>query len=403
MAVSALSLQDIQAAQKRIAGAVRLTPILPAEVTLADTQVFFKLENLQRTGAFKIRGATNCMAMLSAQERERGVIAASAGNHAQGVAAAAASMKVRAAIVMPEVTPWLKVHRTRALGAEVIISGRDFDEAYAAALTMAKERDLVFIHPFADERVIAGQGTIGLEILQQVPQVESLVVPVGGGGLIGGISLAVKQTRPDVRIFGVQTELAPAMQRFFKTGAPYAVETQPTIAEGIAVACPAESTCSLVHQYVDDIVTVSEQDIAAAMLRLLEDYKLVVEGAGATGFAALPQLAPHLGKNTVLVISGGNADVTTLGAVIDRGLAVAGRVARLRVQLRDVPGALAQFSQLLGQAQANIIEIFHNRTTGNVEIGRAEVDVVLSTRGHEHAEEVLRILAENGYEARRDD
>ena len=394
--------QDIADARGRIAALARVTPLLPInEHVDGARRVLLKLESLQYTGAFKIRGAANCLAQLSEGERRRGVMAASAGNHAQGVAAAAAAMGITATIVMPETTPLVKVERTRRYGATVILDGPDFEAAYAHAQDLCGQRNCVFIHPFADERVIAGQGTIGLELLDQAPEMDSVVVPVGGGGLIAGTALAIKQRRPEVRVFGVQTEAVPALAQSFAQGQPVAVEPQPTIAEGIAVGQPSEVTFGLIKQVVDDIVTVTEAQIAAAMLDLLEDHKLVVEGAGAAPLAAVPQLGKRLGRQTVLLVSGGNVDVTTLGAVIDRGLAQAGRAVRLRVDLPDHPGALAKFARIIGEAGANIVEILHNRTTGHIEVGEAEVEVVLHTRGPEHVGEILELLRARGYNARR--
>ncbi len=391
-----LALTDIRDARGRIAPFITQTPLLDAGLATAEAkQVMFKLESLQRTGAFKIRGASNCLALLTDEERARGVIAASAGNHAQGVAAAATRLGISARIVMPAATPLVKVDRTRKYGAEVILSGADFDEARVRAEQVCAEDNLVFVHPFADERVIAGQGTIGLEILEQQPDVTSVVVPVGGGGLISGIACAI-----NVQVFGVQTEMASAMQCSFEVGRAVSTEVQPTIADGIAVGQPCEITCALAQQYVDDIVIVREPEIATAMLRFLEDYKLVVEGAAAVPYAALDTLGDRLGQRPVLVISGGNADVTTLGAVIDRGLAQAGRSVRLLVDLPDVPGALAKLASLLSASRANIIEIYHNRTTGELEVGKAEVELVLSTRGHAHVQELLEMLQASNYNAR---
>jgi threonine dehydratase len=393
--------QDIQDARARIASLARVTPLLP--IGDHNLQVSLKLESLQYTGSFKIRGAANALAQLSEADQRRGVMAASAGNHAQGVAAAAGAMGIAATIVMPENTPLVKTERTRRYGAQVILHGADFEAAYAHAMELCAQQKCVFIHPFADERIIAGQGTVGLELLEQAPEMDSVIVPVGGGGLISGVAMAIKEQRPEVRIFGVQTELVPALALSVARHELTSVEPQPTIAEGIAVAQPAQMTYDLISRYVEDIVTVSEAQIASAMLDLLEDHKLVVEGAGAAPLAALPQLEGRVGKQTVLVISGGNVDVTTLGAVIDRGLAEAGRSVRLRVDLRDHPGALAKLAKVIGEAGANIVEIFHNRTTGNIEIGRAEVEIVLTTRGSAHVDEIIGLLRENGFTARRHD
>lgn len=394
-----LSLQDILAARSRVARVVRLTPVL--DIRIAGRPATLKLENLQHTGAFKIRGATNCIALLSPQERDRGVITASAGNHAQGVAAAAAASGVRATIVMPRNTPILKVDRTRALGGAVILEGDDFDQASQYARELCAREGLVFVHPFADERVIAGQGTVGLELLEQVPEMTSVIVPVGGGGLIAGIGCAIKEQAPHVKVLGVQSSLAPAMACSFETGRATPRPVSPTIADGIAVGAPEELNCALARRYVDEMVTVSDAQIATAILRFIEDDKLVVEGAGAATRPALEALGQLAGERPVLVLSGGNVDITTLGAVIDRGLAEAGRSVRLLVDLPDIPGALAGLAGAVSESRANIIEILHNRLTGELELGKAEVEMVLSTRGPEHVAEILGALRARGYNARR--
>ena len=399
--VTMVSLKAIQDARRRIAPYVRTTAMLDVgQLHTEGPRLALKLENLQRTGAFKIRGASNCLAQLADEEKARGVIAASAGNHAQGVAAAAKAMGIRATIVMPRDTPVLKVDRTRSHGAEVVLSGTDFDEANLEARRRCTEEGLVFVHPFADERVISGQGTIGLEVLDQCSDVSSVVVPVGGGGLISGIAVAIKSQAPHVKVFGVQSEMAPAMHASLCARQPTVVAARPTIAEGIAVGRPEAINCRIVREYVDDIVTVSDGDVATAMLRLMEDHKLIVEGAGAAPLAAVDALANRLGHQSVLVLSGGNADVTTLGSVIDRGLAEAGRSVRLLVDLQDIPGALAKLAEVLSRAQANIIEIYHNRLTGELEVGKAEVEVVLSTRGPDHVAQIVDTLIAGGYRAR---
>ncbi len=398
-----IPLDQIEAAAQRIAGIARVTPVMPCE-RACDTcgrQVYLKLENLQYTGAFKIRGAANCIAQLPNTARETGVIAASAGNHSQGVAAAATALGIPARIYMPHNTPFLKVERTRYYGGEVVLHGDSFDEAYAEARRVQEESGAPFVHPFADEHVIAGQGTIGLELLEQLPDMAACIIPVGGGGLASGIASALRVKKPDMTLIGVQAANAPSMAESFAAGEARTVPVTPTIAEGIAVAAASDMTCELLRELLDDIVTVDESAIAAAMLDLIEDDNLVVEGAGAVGLAALPQLADRLHGPTALIISGGNVDVTTMGAVIDRGLAVAERSVRLLVILPDVPGALAKLAGIIGDAGANIIEILHNRLTGEVQVGRAEVELVLLTRGPEHVEQVLGLLHEAGYEARR--
>ncbi len=398
-----IPLTQIQAARDSIAGIARVTPLVPCERASdsCGVPVYLKLENLQYTGAFKIRGAANCIAQMADSARQAGVVAASAGNHSQGVAAAARALGINARIYMPTNTPFLKVERTRYYGGDVHLHGDSFDEAYAEAVRIQQEQGLAFVHPFADEQVIAGQGTIGLELLDQLPDLKAVVIPVGGGGLAAGIASALRAKTPDITILGVQAANAPSMAESFKLGEPQTVPAQPTIAEGIAVGSANEMTYGLLSTLLDDIVTVDEGTIASAMLDFIEDDNLVVEGAGAVGLAALPQLADKLQGPTVLIVSGGNVDVTTMGAVIDRGLAVAERSVRLLVILPDVPGALAKLSKVIGDADANIIEILHNRLTGEVEVGRAEVELVLLTRGREHVEDVLSRLRAAGYEARR--
>ncbi|MFO7946890.1 MAG: threonine ammonia-lyase [Armatimonadota bacterium] len=398
-----IELDRIEQACQRIAHIARQTPVVPCDRACdrCGRQVLLKLESLQYTGAFKIRGAANCIGQIAEQARQHGVVAASAGNHSQGVAAAADAFDVDAHIYMPESTPFLKVERTRYFGGTVLLHGDTFDEAYAEACRAQEREGRIFVHPFADERIIAGQGTIGLEICEQVPDCGSVLIPVGGGGLASGIASAVRQLQPDARIIGVQAENAPAMTRAFHSGKREPVPCTPTIAEGIAVGEPDELTYSILSETLDDMVLVSEAAIAQAMLDLIEDDNLVAEGAGAVGLAALAELHEDLPGPIVIVISGGNVDITTVGSVIDRGLAVAERTVRLRVVLPDVPGALADLAAAIGQQDANIIEIFHNRLTGEVHIGRADVEVVLLTRGPEHAKSVIARLNEAGYEARR--
>ena len=401
-----IDLTDIQQAAARLEGVVRRTPMLHSH-RLSERlgcEVYLKLENLQITGAFKLRGATNCIAQLTDAERQRGVITASAGNHAQGVGAAARSAGIAATIVMPEITPVAKVQATAEYGAEIILSGESFDDAEAEAYRLADERGAVFVHPFDDDRVIAGQGTIGLEIIEQLPKVEQVIVPVGGGGLISGIATAIKALRPQTRIVGVQAENAPAMYLSCQVGRLTRADVVGTIAEGIAVGEPCSRTLEIITRRVDEMTTVSERGIARAMLELLEHHKLVAEGAGATPVAALEGMAEAIAGATVcLVISGGNADVTTLAGVIDRGLVEAGRSVRLRVTLTDRPGSLAKLATAIAEAGANIVEIYHDRMGVSLELGQAEVEIVLGTRGHEHIAEVLEHLRQQGFDARREE
>lgn len=399
-----IDLTDIQQAAERLDGVVRHTPMLHSH-RLSERlgcEVHLKLENLQLTGAFKIRGATNCIAQLSESERASGVITASAGNHAQGVAAAARAADIAATIVMPDTTPVTKVQATAEYGAEVILHGRDFDEAQTEAYRLADERGATFVHPFDDDRVIAGQGTVGLEIIEQLPQVDCVLAPVGGGGLISGIATAVKSLKPEASVIGVQAENAPAMFLSCRVEELTHADVVGTIAEGIAVGQPCERTFEMIGERVDEMLTVAERDIARAMLELLEHHKLVAEGAGATPVAALESCSEQMRDKTVcLVISGGNADVTTLAGVIDRGLVEAGRSVKLQVTLADQPGALAALATAIGEAGANIVEIYHDRMNVSLELSQAEVELVLGTRGHEHIEEVIACLRERGYDVER--
>jgi len=399
-----VTLADVQAAAGRLTGVVRQTPVLHSE-RLSERlgcEVWLKLENLQVTGAFKIRGATNCIAQLTGEEKARGVITASAGNHAQGVAATALAAGIDATIVMPETTPLVKVQQTEQYGPQVILWGEDFEDAQTHAGSLAAERGLTFVHPFDDDRVIAGQGTVGLEIARQVPDLDCAIVPVGGGGLIAGIATALKALQPEVRVVGVQAENAPAMYQSYRARKLARVASAGTLADGIAVGEPCPRTLQTVLAQVDEMVTVSDREIARAMLELLEHHRLVAEGAGATPVVGLEKCCADLrGRTVVLVISGGNVDVTTLATIIDRGLVEAGRAVRLQVTLPDRPGSLAGLTEVIAEANANIVEIYHDRLGVSLELGQAEVAIVLATRGPEHVEEVLALLHEEGLDARR--
>lgn len=400
-----VTLDDIRAAARRLQGIARVTPLLPSDhlSERLGCEVLLKCENLQVTGAFKIRGASNAIMQLSDAQKAHGVITASAGNHAQGVAAAARVVGTTATIVMPEPTPVMKVERTTDLGAHVILHGESFDDAEAEAYRLADETGAYFVHPFDDDHVIAGQGTIGLEILDQC-EPDCVIVPVGGGGLISGIATAIKSLRPDTGIIGVQAENAPALYRSCELRELTTVPVRGTIAEGIAVGEPCARTLEIILGRVDDMLTVAERDIARAILELLEHHKLVAEGAGATPVAALEACCSELaGKTVVLVISGGNVDVTTLAGVIDRGLVEAGRAVKLEVTLVDRPGALAKLTAAIAEVGANIIEVHHDRLSVDLELGQAEVEIVLGTRGHEHVAAVLAHLRERGWDARRID
>ncbi|MGW9066245.1 threonine ammonia-lyase [Achromobacter animicus] len=403
-----IDIASIQAAREKLRGQVLKTPFTLSR-TLSDifgAEIWLKFENLQFTASFKERGALNRMLTLSDEERAKGVIAVSAGNHAQGVAYHAQRMGVPAVIVMPRFTPTVKVANTRRFGAEVVLAGDTFDDAKARGYELARERGLIMIHPYDDEAVIAGQGTVALEMLEDQPKLDTLVIAIGGGGLISGISTAAKAVNPGIEIVGVQTERFPAMYAAVKgvTMPP----GQYTIAEGIAVKSPGDLTLAVVQRLVDRIELVSEADIEHAIVVLLEIEKTVVEGAGAAGLAALLRAQEegsdrYKGKRIGLVLTGGNIDPLMLGELIERGMVRAGRLARIRVDLRDLPGALAHATKLIADAQANITEVHHQRAFTSLPVRNVEVDFVLQTRGPEHIQEVIDILNAAGFAASNHD
>ena len=393
---------DIHAARGRLAGTIYETPCPYSETlsALTGARVFVKLENLQMTGSFKERGAANLLLQLSPDERRRGVVAASAGNHGLAVAFHAARLGVSAVIVMPEWAPLAKVTAARRRGAEVVLHGDNFDEAYARAREIEAARELVFVHPFDDPRVIAGQGTIGLELLEQVPGLDAVLVPVGGGGLLGGVALAVKTERPAVQVIGVQAREVPGMASALAAGTRVTVPAATTIADGIAVRRVGEHTFDLARRHADRVVTVAEEEIANAILLLLEIEKTVVEGAGAVSLAALANRRVALeGRTVALVVSGGNIDVNVIARIIERGLVKDGRLVRLRVRLRDRPGALARLTALVAEARANVLRIEHDRAFSRAPVGDTEVELTLETSGPPQIEAIKRHLAEAGYGA----
>jgi threonine dehydratase len=391
----------VEAARRRLRDAIVQTPCAYSQTLseLTGARCFVKLENLQMTGSFKERGAANLLLQLTPDERRRGVIAASAGNHGLAVAFHAARLGIPATIVMPEYAPLIKVTNARRYGAEVVLHGSNFEEAYERARAVEAERGLVFVHPFDDPRVVAGQATLGLEVLEQLPEVEALIVPVGGGGLIGGVALAVKSARPDVQVIGVQSAALPAMSRSLDAGERVRVDAAPTIADGIAVRQVGALTYELAHAWVDRVVTVDEEELSNAVLLLLEIEKTVVEGAGAAPLAALLNRPLGLERRSVaLVLSGGNIDVTMLSRIIERGLVKDGRLVRLGVLLRDVPGALARLTTLVAEEHANILEIIHDRAfSRHAAIGQTEVELTLETSGPKQISAVKRRLEAAGY------
>ena len=397
----AVSFADVQAAAQRLAGHVLDTPCVESKTLsqIVGAQIFLKFENLQFTASFKERGALNKLALLVASGQPlKGVIAASAGNHAQGVAHHAQRLGLRAVIVMPINTPMVKVERTRGFGAEVLLHGETFDDARLQALQMAAEQGLEFVHPFDDVAVIAGQGTIGIEMLQQQPEIDTLVIAVGGGGLISGIGTAVRALKPGVEIVGVQSVRFPAMVNAIKgTAHP---QGSSTIAEGIAVGQPGLLTQVLIRELVDDMVLVDEGDIEQAIVMLLEIEKTLVEGAGAAGLAALlKEPERYRGKRVGLVLCGGNIDPLLLAAIIERGMVRAGRLARIRVSARDTPGVLARITAVVGEAGANIDEVHHQRAFSTLSAQNVEVELVLQTRNQAHVHSVVAGLQQAGFVA----
>ncbi len=360
--------------------------------------LIFKCENLQRTGSFKIRGALNFMTAQPREKLKYGVITASAGNHAQGVAFSADLLGVKATVFMPETTPPQKVQATRDYGASVILTGRNFDEACQAALAEQQASGALFVHPFDDELVMAGQGTIALEILEEMPDVQNLIIPVGGGGLIAGMASAVREKAPHVRIIGVESTAAPSMSASFAAGKPTERPVSVTLADGIAVKLPGARTIPIISGLVDEIVQVEEEEIALAIVSLLEKTKLLVEGAGAVPLAAVMnrRIAGLAGK-TVCLLSGGNIDVKTISQVVERGLIAGGRYLKLTVELDDHPGALALLAGNIAETRANIFHINHDRRSKSLPIGRTDVSLELETRGYDHIKEIVGYLEGKGY------
>ncbi|MEO6803084.1 MAG: threonine ammonia-lyase [Granulicella sp.] len=399
-----LHLADILAARERIRSSIYYSPCPHSQMLseLTGQKVYLKLENLQMTGSFKERGALNRIAMLTPEQAARGVVAASAGNHAQGVSYHATTRGIRALIVMPLATPLVKVTATRNFGAEVLLYGANYDEACEEARRLCEAQNMTFIHPFDDAAVMAGQGTIGLELLEQVPELEAVVVPIGGGGLIGGIACAIKESNPNIRIVGVQTSRLPSMAAAIEQHHPVTVEPATTIADGIAVRRAGDVTFPMVEQYVDEIVTVDEDEIASSILVLLEREKTLAEGAGATALAALLQHKTSLkNAHTAVLVCGGNIDVTLLSRIIERGLVQDGRLIRLRIHLLDKPGALAELTRLIAHYRANIVDTLHNRAYYGVNLGDTVIDITMETRGREQVAELLAALTEEGYKHSR--
>ncbi len=395
-----ITLKDIQNAREVIKGYVKNTDLDRSRScsSLVGSDVYLKFENLQVTGSFKIRGATNKIHSLSPDERARGVVASSAGNHAQGVALAAKIFGVRAKIVMPVNAPMVKVEATRAYGAEVVLHGNYYDECYQYALELEKKEGLVCVHPYNDPKVIAGQGTVGIEVLERVSNLDSIVVPIGGGGLISGIATAAKAMNPKCRVIGAVATGAPAMYDSFKKGKVINYDkTVSTIADGVAVKKVTEEIFnSYISKIVDDIVTVTDDEIAESMVFLMERSKSIVEGAGAMSLAAAQKLKSSLGKKTSLIVSGGNIDMNVIAKVIERGLKKGGRLTRVHVAVPDKPGVLRDLTQIIAESRVNIIQVIHDRTLEGLYIGETAIEFVLETNGWAHIEELEKKLAAKG-------
>lgn len=396
-----ITLEDIQQAAKNIQGNVENTPLVHSRTLsqMSGAEVYLKFENLQFTASFKERGALNKLLSLNNQQRVAGIIAMSAGNHAQAVAYHAQRLGIPAVIVMPRYTPNIKVEHTRAFGAEVILHGDSFDEAASFALKTAEERNLLLVHPYDDEKIIAGQGTIALEIFKAKADLDVLIIPIGGGGLVAGNAIAAKALNPKIKIIGVEAQRYPAMKSALDNISPEFGNT--TIAEGIAVKQPGAHTLPVIRELVDDIILVDEDAIEASVLLLLEVEKTLAEGAGAVGLAALMKYKEEFAHHKVgIIISGGNIDMPVMETIIQRGMVRSGRMTRIRVDLRDVPGTLASATQCVEDSGANIIHVHHHRTFTEQPLQMVEVEFILQTRGKEHVKEIIKDLENQAFKVR---
>lgn len=395
-----VSLDNIREAQRRLKDIIQLTTVdySISATRLADADIFFKFENTQRTGSFKIRGAYNKISTLTETEKKRGVIASSAGNHAQGVALSASLANVKSIIVMPQTAPLAKVIATKSYGAEVILHGEIYDEAFEKAQELVKEKNYVFIPPYEDPHVIAGQGTIGLELFEQIPELDTVVVPVGGGGLISGIAIALKSLNPKIRIIGVQSELAPGMVELFKGIKPNLTQKKAaTIADGIAIKKPSQMMYdSFISQYIDEMVTVSDDEISEAIVFLLERAKTVTEGSGAAACAAVLNGKVKLGKKNCVLLCGGNIDLNMIAKVIERGQIKRGRLVPLSVVVEDVPGKLSQLTQVIADLKANILQVHHDRVSAGLYLRETKIEFELETTSPEHVQKIKDAMIKIG-------
>lgn len=396
--LASTSIADVYQAAKQLDGVAAKTHLIesPYFSDLCGNNVYLKPENLQNTGSFKLRGAYNKISQLNKDERKRGVITASAGNHAQGVAFAARALNCKAVICMPATTPILKVEATRAYGAEVVLYGDSFDDAYAKSLELQKKKGYVYIHPFNDQKVLAGQGTTALEIIDELKDVDAILVPIGGGGFASGVALATKAVNPNVKVIGVEPEGAPCMEKSFMEGHITTLSAVDTVADGCAVKTPGDLTYAFCKEYLDQIITVSEMEIMSALLSLIEKHKLIAEGAGALSLAALNKL-PFKGKKVAAIISGGNIDISTISALIDKALIARGRVFCFSVQLPDKPGQLLHVSQVLADENANVIKLEHNQSKVTDSFKKVMLEVTVETHGHDHVQRIIRALENAGF------
>lgn len=393
-----LEISEIFNATAVLKNVARKTAIIPAPRINPDAQIYLKTENLQLTGSFKLRGAYYKISQLSDEEKARGVIACSAGNHAQGVALGATHNGIKSLICLPAGAPLSKVEATKAYGAEVCLVPGVYDDAYAKAIQLRDEKGYTFVHPFDDPKVIAGQGTIGLEILEQMPDVEAIIVPIGGGGLISGVAFAVKTLRPEIKVYGVQSSGAPSMAASLQEGAIQHLNSVSTIADGIAVKEPGVNTFELCNKYVDEVITVSDDEIAAAILALIEQQKIVAEGAGAVSVAAaMFDKLPIKGKKVVCLVSGGNIDVSTLSRVITRGLSKSGRNYTFIIDLDDKPGQLSGVCSVVAQQGGNVISVNHERINSSTQINGCTIRMELETRDADHISDIRKALVGAGY------
>lgn len=393
-----LTLDKVYHAADVLKDIVRKTALIGSPKINPDCTLYLKTENLQVTGSFKVRGAGYKISQLTEEEKARGVIACSAGNHAQGVALAAKNYGIKSVICLPDGAPISKVEATKSYGAEVVMVPGVYDDAYKRALELRDEMGYSFVHPFNDDDVIAGQGTIALEILEEIKDVDAVVVPIGGGGLISGVAFTLKQLKPDIKVYGVQASGAPSMYNSIKHGKIERLDGVSTIADGIAVKEPGDNTFNLVSKYVDDVVTVTEGEISSAILGLIEQHKLIAEGAGAVAVAAVMfNKVPVKGKKVVALVSGGNIDVTILSRVIKRGLLMSGRNHTLCIELMDKPGQLKQVSAIIAELGANVISIHHERASETMDINGCYLRIVLETRNHEHIEDITNALTNAGF------